>query len=164
MSELEQLLIGQVAAAAPKRVVECLDAALAGCATAGAPHTIYEEIWHVTFWQQISIEWARGLETHHPGSAALGFPTPQQTAAEPWDALCKRFLQGTEDAAAIVRDGTTLDRDIRCPSPPGHPTRTMTVRDQLENLAAHNAYHLGRVVLLRQIHGAWPPPSGGFSW
>jgi hypothetical protein len=40
----------------------------------------------------------------------------------------------------------------------------MTVREQLENLAAHNAYHLGRVVLLRQLHNAWPPPTGGFTW
>ena len=30
--------------------------------------------------------------------------------------------------------------------------------------AAHNAYHLGRVVLLRQMMGSWPPPSGGLTW
>jgi hypothetical protein len=40
----------------------------------------------------------------------------------------------------------------------------MSVREQLENLAAHNAYHLGRIVLLRQLHGAWPPVCGGFTW
>ena len=37
----------------------------------------------------------------------------------------------------------------------------MTVREQLESLAAHNAYHFGRIVLLRQLRQAWPPPSGG---
>ena len=26
------------------------------------------------------------------------------------------------------------------------------------------AYHLGRIVLLRQLLGAWPPASGGFTW
>ena len=41
---------------------------------------------------------------------------------------------------------------------------SMTVREQLESLAAHNAYHLGRVVLLRQLLGIWPPPDGGDSW
>jgi hypothetical protein len=40
----------------------------------------------------------------------------------------------------------------------------MTVRGQLENLAAHNAYHLGRIVLLRQLVEAWPPASGGYTW
>jgi hypothetical protein len=40
----------------------------------------------------------------------------------------------------------------------------MTIREQLESLAAHNAYHLGRVVLLRQLQNNWPPPDGGDSW
>jgi hypothetical protein len=40
----------------------------------------------------------------------------------------------------------------------------MTVRDQLISLASHNAYHLGRIVLLRQLLHAWPPASGGFTW
>jgi hypothetical protein len=57
-----------------------------------------------------------------------------------------------------------LDVEVRCPSRPGQPTRTMTVREQLESLGAHNAYHFGRIVLLRQLLGLWPPPSGGFSW
>ncbi len=67
-------------------------------------------------------------------------------------------------AAAVTRDEGLLERSIRCPSPPGKPIRTMSVREQLENLAAHNAYHLGRIVLLRQLQGAWPPVSGGFTW
>jgi len=40
----------------------------------------------------------------------------------------------------------------------------MTVREQLESLVAHNAYHFGRIVLLRQLLRSWPPVSGGFSW
>jgi hypothetical protein len=31
------------------------------------------------------------------------------------------------------------------------PVRVMTVREQLESLGAHNAYHFGRIVLLRQV-------------
>ena len=50
------------------------------------------------------------------------------------------------------------------PRAPDHPMRIMTVREQLESLAAHNAYHLGRIVLLRQLLGWWPPPKGGFTW
>lgn len=34
----------------------------------------------------------------------------------------------------------------------------MTWRDALEFLAVHSAYHLGKIVLLRQLIGAWPPP------
>jgi hypothetical protein len=53
---------------------------------------------------------------------------------------------------------------VRCPSRPGEPVRVMTAREQLENLGAHNAYHFGRIVLLRQLLGAWPPRSGGYTW
>ena len=50
-----------------------------------------------------------------------------------------------------ARQTTQLENPIRCPSRPGVPTRTMSVRDQLISLAAHNAYHLGCIVLLRQL-------------
>jgi hypothetical protein len=163
-NELELLLIGQVAHAAPKRVLEGVDSELALRTAQGAPHTIYTEVWHLAFWQQISLDWARGIETACPEHASVGFPAPDQIAGEAWPSVQKRFLQGTEEAATITRDASQLERKIACPSPPGHPSRTMTVREQLENLAAHNAYHLGRVVLLRQIFDAWPPTSGGFTW
>jgi uncharacterized damage-inducible protein DinB len=164
MSELEQLLVGQVAHTAPKRVLDGVDSQLALRKTPGATHSIYEEVWHLAFWQQISLDWARGIDTPCPEHAALGFAIQEQIAAESWDSVRARFLKGTEEAAAITRNAPQLSRGISCPSPPGLPARSMTVREQLENLAAHNAYHLGRVVLLRQQNGAWPPPSGGFSW
>lgn len=41
------------------------------------------------------------------------------------------------------------------PSRDPQAPRTMLVREQLEFIAAHNAYHLGRIVLLRQLFGAW---------
>jgi len=56
-----------------------------------------------------------------------------------------------------------LSAVVLCPSPV-NPTRAMTVREQLESFAAHNAYHFGRIVLLRQMLGSWPPPSGGLTW
>jgi uncharacterized damage-inducible protein DinB len=85
-------------------------------------------------------------------------------AREDWGELCRRFFNLCEQAVASVRDESRLEQAIRCPSRPGLPVRVMTVWEQLENLAAHNAYHFGRVVLLRQLLGIWPPASGGFTW
>ncbi len=42
--------------------------------------------------------------------------------------------------------------------------RMGTVENVLASIANHNAYHLGQVVLLRQLLDSWPPPSGGDSW
>jgi len=164
MSELEQILIGDSAAARPAVILEGLDASVAHRTIKGAPRTIYEELWHIAYWQQKTLDWVQGIETPFPDHASEGFPAEDGANGESWEQLCKRFFRGNLLAAAVARDESRLERPIRCPSRPGYPTRIMTVRAQLENLGAHNAYHFGRIVLLRQIAGAWPPPSAGYSW
>jgi uncharacterized damage-inducible protein DinB len=96
--------------------------------------------------------------------ASNGFPTPDDAARENWEQLRERFLRTNKEAAVAALDTSRLEIEVRCPSRPGVPARVMTVREQLESLGAHNAYHFGRIVLLRQLQGLWPPPSGGFSW
>lgn len=164
MNELERTLISNSAAAPPAQILESVNDQLAHRKIAGSPRTIYEELWHIAFWQQMTLAWNDGMETPYPEHASLGFPTAQQIELESWDELCKRFFAGIAKAAATAGDPEKLGRMIRCQSPPGRPARTMTVREQLESLAAHNAYHFGRIVLLRQIAGAWPPASGGDTW
>ncbi len=125
---------------------------------------MYEELWHMAFWQQVTHDWISGIETPFPAAPQDGFPTVLDAEREYWDALVRRFLKGAEQAAAAARDSTRLEAPVRCPSRPGMPVRVMTVREQLESLGAHNAYHLGRIVFLRQLLGLWPPRSGGFNW
>jgi hypothetical protein len=82
MSELEQLLSGDGAAAPPAFILERLSAEEAMRSVTGAPRTIYEELWHVAFWQQISIDWIGGKETQYPAHAEEGFPTEAQRQSE----------------------------------------------------------------------------------
>jgi len=164
MSELAEALVGESAYAAAAKIIEALPSELAQRKIAGAPHTIYQELWHLAFWQQITLDWISGVETAFPTNAADPFPTAASAAAEPWPSLCRRFFEGAQQAADSARERSRLAVVIRCPSRPGEPIRKMTVEEQLISLAAHNAYHLGRIVLLRQLLGAWPPPAGGFTW
>lgn len=164
MNELELTLSGDSAAAPPAHILEGLPDKLAHRAVAGVPHTIYQELWHITFWQEVTLQWIDGVETPFPEYPSVGFGSEVPVERESWDALCARFFVGNEKAAAVARDLAGLERMVRCPSRPSKPARVMSVREQLESLAAHNAYHFGRIVLLRQLFGAWPPASGGFSW
>ena len=164
MNELEQVLIGDSAHTAPAVILEGLGSEAAHAAIAGAPRTIYEELWHIAYWQQVTLDWVRGAETPYPVHASDGFPTPDKAAREDWEQLRQRFFRTNKEAAAAALDAGRLEIEVRCPSRPGMPTRVMTVREQLESLGAHNAYHFGRVVLLRQLQGLWPPPSGGYTW
>jgi uncharacterized damage-inducible protein DinB len=162
MNELARAIIGDSAAAPASHILEGLDEQLAQREVAHVPHTIYQELWHLAFWQQVTLDWISGVETPYPAKPSDAFPAKPHT--ESWEQLCRRFLHSGEQAAAAARNTNRLDVPVRCPSRPGEPVRIMTVREQLESLAAHNSYHLGRIVLLRQLHQAWPPASGGFSW
>lgn len=165
MSELATALIADSYAAPPSHILESLPDELAQRSEPGIPHSIYAEVWHMAFWQQVTLDWIAGVETPFPRTPEAGFPTEAQRAEEPWLKLHARFFSSLAQAAAAADQGPEqLDQLIRCPSRPGQPERTMSVRDQLISLAAHNAYHLGRIVLLRQMFKAWPPASGGFSW
>ena len=164
MSELAQILIGDGYAAPPSHILEGLSNEHVHRKPSGAPHSIYEELWHTCFWQQVTLDWVSGIETPFPPRPVDGFPTVLDAEREYWQALCERFFRGAEQAAAAARDTSRLAHSIRCPSRPGQMSRVMTVREQLESLAGHNAYHLGRIVLLRQLLGVWPPASGGYSW
>jgi len=164
MNELEQILVGESYAAAPSHILEGLTEELVHRKPATAPHSVYEELWHTGFWQQVTLDWIDGIETPFPASPADGFPTVEDMERESWEQLCNRFFNGATEAAAAARNVERINEMVRCPSRPGQPVRIMSVRDQLESLGAHNAYHLGRIVLLRQLLGTWPPKSGGYSW
>jgi hypothetical protein len=163
-NELQEVLAGDSAAAPPTIILEGLASDDAHRKIAGSPRTIYEELWHIVFWQQMTLDWIAGIETPYPANMADPFPTPAAIEHESWDELRERFFRGNRVAAAAASDEIRLDVPVTCPSRPGLPVRVMTVREQLESLGAHNAYHFGRIVLLRQMMGLWPPPSGGFNW
>src|SRR6204780_5188587 len=104
MNELEQALIGASAAAPPSHILEGLDDEIVHRRTPGAPHTIYEELWHIAFWQQVTLDWVRGIETPFPVEPAAGFPKKTDTVVEPWDQLRQRFLDTLKQVAAISDD------------------------------------------------------------
>ncbi len=161
MNELERTLIGNGVGAPPSHVLEAVDEKTAHRRHTGAPHSIYEEVWHLAYWQQLSLDWIAGKPTPYPAHASDGFPT---SSDEGWPLLRERFLSGAEQAAQIAGKADQLEIPVLCLSRDPDAPRTMPVREQIEGIAAHNAYHLGRIVLLRQLSGVWPPPSGGDTW
>lgn len=62
--------------------------------------------------------------------------------------------EGLDTLAGLAQDETALARTFR-------PNRT--VAGELTVVAAHNAYHFGRIVTLRQLLGVWPSELGD-SW
>jgi hypothetical protein len=67
-----------------------------------------------------------------------------------WEDLVSEFLAGSETAVKLGRSPEALMEEVG----PG-----VTLAETLESLAVHNAYHLGKIVALRQVIDAWPPPA-----
>ena len=105
----------------------------------GASHSIYEELWHVVAYQQSIIAPKEPIREVYPSAAA--------EHAQQWHDLVQLFLDGARTAAAMQAP-EQLARELE----PG-----LTMGDELNSVAVHNAYHLGKIVALRQRIGAWPP-------
>jgi hypothetical protein len=106
----------------------------------GASHSIYEELWHVVSYQQSIVEPDDPVRDVYPGAP----PEHEQQ----WYDLVNVFLDGARAAAAMGEAPERLALEVQ----PG-----VTMADELNSVAVHNAYHLGKIVALRQRIGAWPP-------
>jgi len=113
----------------------------------GASHSIFEELWHVVGYQQSIIE---------PGGDPAGefYPTAVPEHEHQWHDLVRVFLDGARTAAALADAPERLALELQ----PG-----VTLADELNSVAVHNAYHLGKIVALRQRIGAWPPAGDALS-
>jgi len=103
-------------------------------------HTIYEELWHASRWQNIVVLRDEGLYED--------WPVEPPATEEEWRALVAEFLAGLEKALEWARSPEKLARETG----PG-----FTMADALHSLAVHTTYHLGKIVAVRQFIGAWPP-------
>jgi len=106
----------------------------------GAPHSIYDELWHAAACQRSVLE--RG------DAAGDAYPSAPPEHEQDWHDLVRLFLDGARAAAAMGQAPERMALEVE----PG-----VTMADELHCLAVHNAYHLGKIVAVRQMIGAWPP-------
>lgn len=148
---LERLLDEGSAFVPPSRALMDLGAELACRQVAGSPHTIAELVGHLHFWQRYTCALALGEEAAVPTHAAEGWPVVD---AADWEGVRQAFLDGLAELKRIAREAD-LSRVVRGRDTLGY---------ELTLHAVHNAVHIGQIILLRQMLGAWPPPGGGDTW
>ena len=134
---------------APRAHIVAVPFAYVGVQPGASHHSIYEELWHLTKWQTFVLRMVRG-EAVRSDFQEDDFPEAQAPVDEAaWEALVAEFLEGAEAAVTLAGDESVLAVRL---------ADGVTVRERLELLAVHNAYHLGKIVLLRQFLGVWVPP------
>lgn len=151
---LRRALSGTGAHADTAAVFDGLHWELAGVCPDGLPHSTFELLNHMVYWQEWVEKWLAGKRPATPRHASGSWPRrPRPTDRREWQHAVRRFRQGL---AALIRDSKASDLFSEA--------RGKSRLEMLHTIASHNSYHAGQVVIVRRRLGAWPPPSGGLTW
>lgn len=156
----DELLVAPLAYMPPSRILDGLAPADAGRIVPGAPHNVVEVVAHLVFWQTWFLERVTGRPVPMASAAAHGWPPAGEAD---WHRLREEFVLGLERAVALADSPDAQYRRV-APAIEFPPLAEYTVADAITHVAMHNAHHLGQIVTLRHILGAWPPPEGSWTW
>jgi uncharacterized damage-inducible protein DinB len=126
----------------------------AGSKPHGVPHSVYQLLKHMSYWQDWVVAWMGGDDPavpRHAGGSWRAEASP--SSRRDWDEAVQQFRRGLGELERGCR-GADLS------SGRGKKSRL----EMLHTIAAHNSYHAGQVAFLRQLLGKWPPASGGLTW
>ena len=147
-------LSGTGSHAATKDLFAGLGWEAAGARPEGAPHSIFQLLNHITYWQDWVVKWLDGENPPVPKHASGGWPGEAGPASsKEWQRAVRAFRSGLAKLDRQSREADLLA--VR-----GKHSRL----GMIQAIASHTSYHAGQVVVLRQMLGAWPPPSGGLTW
>lgn len=149
-------LYGRGSHVSPDKVFEELDWKLVGQVPAGVTHSIWQILNHMIYWQDFSLTLLRGENPDTPQHASDTWTDQVSPSSEDeWQGAVKTFFDGlctVEECTDVELEGAV-------------PARANRSRAEVIGMiVGHNSYHMGQVVLVRQMLGAWPPPSGGDTW
>lgn len=146
MSVLKSFLLGGQGIASVDRILADLPLGAATRRLDGLPYSVYDLVWHLELTQDLLLRGLMGEENE------IAFPPPGEQwpgaapTEEDWEDLVSRVRAGVYEASELAGNPDALSgRD----------------REILEDIAAHNAYHWGQVVVLRRLLGEWREEDAG---
>jgi len=132
-----------------------LSSELRGRRVDGFPHSAWELVEHARITQRDILDFCRDAHYHEPHWPDDYWPTD---AAPPSDEAWERSLADYRaDRAALEALAVDTARvpDLHATIPPPRGTGQTYLREVLL-VADHTSYHVGQLVMLRRLLGAWP--------
>ena len=147
---LAELLTKEHAHAGFDSAVEDLPMHLRGVRPEGAQHSPWELLEHLRIAQYDILEFSRNAKYVSP-KWPEGYwpPSPEPPEEKAWDRSVEEFRRDLLEMVALIENPST-DLHARIP----HGTGQTILREALL-IADHNAYHLGQLVTVRRLLGAW---------
>ncbi len=134
------------------RAVEGLAPELRGRRVAGLPHSAWEIVEHLRLAQHDILDFSRNAHYRELNWPDEYWPaSPEPPSASAWDESVAAFKRDRKAVKALATD-PAIDLSSAIP----HGSGQTYLREVLLVLD-HNAYHVGELVLLRRLLGAWPP-------
>lgn len=144
------LLTSQDAHADFDAAVKDMPAKLRGERPKGAEHSPWQVLEHLRIAQWDLLEYAVNPKHKSPEFPAGYWPkNPAPTSAEAWERSAESFRKDRKRLCELV---TAESTDLFAKIPHGDG---QTILRQALVTADHNAYHVGELVLLRRMLGAW---------
>ncbi|MGH9745348.1 MAG: DinB family protein [Candidatus Acidiferrales bacterium] len=148
--QLVKLLTNSEAYAQFDAAVRGMPANLQGKRPEGAQHSPWQILEHLRIAQWDILEFARNAKHKSPDFPSGYWPAkPEPPDEKAWDKSVHAFKSDLKALCDLVANGST---DLYAKIPHGDG---QTILRQALLTADHNAYHLGELVLLRRMLGAW---------
>jgi DinB superfamily len=147
---LIKVLEGSEAHAEVDAAVADMPFALQGKIPKGAEHSPWQELEHLRIAQWDIFEFVVDPKHRSPEFPAGYWPgRPEPPDEEAWEKSAQAFRADRERFTKVLADDAT-DLFAKIPHGDGQ-----TILRQALTAVDHNAYHLGQLILLRRLLGAW---------
>ena len=149
--QLVYALEGEGAHAGFSDATNGLDRALQGRRPEGAAHSPWELLEHMRLAQSDILKFTR----NDPDYAPLEFPhgywprMPEPPEGQAWEQSIQAFRKDLSEFAKLVNES----KDLLAPLPQSKSGASIMAQALL--VADHNSYHLGQLVMVRRLLGAW---------
>jgi len=149
--QLARALGWEEAHASFESAVANLAASLRGTAPAGLPYSPWQLVEHLRISQHDILDFCR-----NPNYEAMSWPddywptSPAPPSSASWDASVQRFGEDRAALQALARD-PAVNLETTIPHGDGQ-----TYLRELLLAADHAAYHVGELIVVRRLLGAWP--------
>ncbi len=148
--DLLHLLEGRGAHVEFARAVAGLGATLRGRKPRGMPYSPWQQVEHLRICQWDILEYIRNSRYAAPKWPEEYWPEAEPPTRDAWDKSIKAFRSDLRAIGRLVADPKT-DLLARVP----HDAKGPTILHEILLIADHNAYHLGQLIVLRRMLGAW---------
>jgi uncharacterized damage-inducible protein DinB len=138
-------------------VLKGLSAKQAAAPAAGSgAHSIWEILYHVTYWNDRWLQRYNGKESPEPRDNDETFLPGIAEQDEPqWRALVERYSSVMKAWRTIIREAD--EAALAAPAQKGPEASWHSV---LSDMILHTAHHGGQIVTLRKLQGSWDTAQG----